>query len=44
MNDIFSLAEGMTLQNGKYTIIRMLSHGGFGVTPDFVNVSPKIRR
>lgn len=32
MNDIFSLAEGMTLQNGKYTIIRMLSHGGFGVT------------
>lgn len=32
MNDIFSLAEGMTLQYGKYTIIRMLSHGGFGVT------------
>ena len=32
MNDIFSLAEGMNLQNGKYTIVRMLSHGGFGVT------------
>ena len=32
MNDIFSLAEGMGLQNGKYTIVRMLSHGGFGVT------------
>lgn len=32
MNDIFALAEGMELLNGKYTIIRMLSHGGFGVT------------
>ena len=32
MNDIFSLAEGMSLQGGKYTIVRMLSHGGFGVT------------
>lgn len=32
MNDIFSLAEGMHLQGGKYTIVRMLSHGGFGVT------------
>lgn len=32
MNDIFALAEGMGLQNGKYTIVRMLSHGGFGVT------------
>lgn len=32
MKDIFSLADGMTLQNGKYTIVRMLSHGGFGVT------------
>ena len=32
MPDIFVLAEGQTLQNGKYTIIRMLAHGGFGVT------------
>lgn len=32
MNDIFALVEGMSLQNGKYTIVRMLSHGGFGVT------------
>ena len=32
MNDIFSLVEGMNLQGGKYTIVRMLSHGGFGVT------------
>lgn len=32
MNDIFALAEGMELLNGKYTIIRMLSHGGFGVS------------
>ena len=32
MNDIFALAEGMEPLNGKYTIIRMLSHGGFGVT------------
>ena len=32
MNDIFALGEGMTLQNGKYTIVHMLSHGGFGVT------------
>lgn len=32
MPDIFVLAEGRTLQNGKYTIIRMLAHGGFGVT------------
>ena len=32
MTDIFSLAEGMSLQGGKYTIVRMLSHGGFGVT------------
>lgn len=32
MTDIFSLAEGMNLQGGKYTIVRMLSHGGFGVT------------
>lgn len=32
MNEIFALAEGMTLQNGKYTVIKMLSHGGFGVT------------
>lgn len=32
MPDIFALAEGQTLQNGKYTIIRMLAHGGFGVT------------
>ena len=32
MNDIFALAGGQTLQNGKYTIVRMLSHGGFGVT------------
>lgn len=32
MPDIFALADGQTLQNGKYTIIRMLAHGGFGVT------------
>lgn len=32
MSDIFALADGQTLQNGKYTIIRMLAHGGFGVT------------
>ena len=32
MNDIFALVEGMNLQGGKYTIVRMLSHGGFGVT------------
>lgn len=32
MTDIFALAEGMSLQGGKYTIVRMLSHGGFGVT------------
>ena len=32
MNDIFALVEGMSLQGGKYTIVRMLSHGGFGVT------------